>query len=378
MLRGADLLSWGLAFCKKIKQKCICDDNVSDSDTFVTNSAVLQNGDKISDEGWGIFTRIHVVIGRLLPRRHSGVVFLPTGVSLLARLRYEQCPRCPLGRRAPGSDASSSGMGKFSGQRRFPAYVAVDDEKRAADRLSSRDVSRFCRSVFPVRRSAVLPSDEAFFGHEALPRLWVLFLTGDVLPKTCRPLSLCVALLFRAAPRLPSSPAGAPPACCGASFVFSAPGDASLLRFARDRSSSLFPGARGLPYAFSCAPSPLSFFRAWTPAWSCITAGVLLGLRPASRAPSALRTAFAQGFSVFAAASAGRETVLVRALGSELLLSPKISFEQTAFAPATVASTELLRRGRTPFCAPGAENALRVPEFFPSDSVLGALVRLFL
>ena len=55
--------------------------------------------------------------------------------------------------------------------------------------------------------------------------------------------------------------------------------------------------------------------------------------------------------------------------GVELLLSPKISSARRRVVPATVASTGVLRRGRAPFGAPGAENALRAPEFSVADCV---------
>lgn len=147
----------------------------------------------------------------------------------------------------------------------FRRTLPVDDEKPRSPRIAcpSKPSSDW-RKRFSILRAAVLPSDEGFFGHEALPHLRALFLTGDVLPKACRPSCCASCFISERFPRLPSAPAaGAPSVRCGASFVFPAPGNASLLRFARVSASALVSGAECLPPRFSCrCPVPCARMQA--------------------------------------------------------------------------------------------------------------------
>ncbi len=150
---------------------------------------MLRNGDSALTKARGVFSAFTLLPGALSLAARAGL--LADGVVIFSfrttslhgtRGIFFAC-------RAFGGDAASSGMGRrFGGRRRFPAHVAVDDEKPRSPRIAcpSRP-SPDCRSVFPALMSAVLPSDEGVFGHEALPRLRALFLTGDVLPKACRP-----------------------------------------------------------------------------------------------------------------------------------------------------------------------------------------------
>lgn len=140
-----------------------------------------------------------------------------------------------------------------------------------------------------------------------------------------------------------------------------------------------FLSGSGAPLV-DCLCVPLPFSRAGAPARSFITAGAPPGLRPASRAPVALRTAFAQVFSVFARRVRGaRDCPRLSGQGAACsFLRRRFPLSRRRVVPATVAPTGALRRGRMPCGAPGAENALRAPEFSVADSVLGAIVRLFL
>ena len=209
---------------------------------------MLRNGDSALTKARGVFSAFTLLPGALSLAARAGL--LADGVVIFSfrttslhgtRGIFFAC-------RAFGGDAASSGMGRrFGGRRRFPAHVAVDDEKPRSPRIAcpSRP-SPDCRSVFPALMSAVLPSDEGVFGHEALPRLRALFLTGDVLPKACRPSCCRRAPFQRGFPVCLRLRRQARRLCCCASFVFPAPGNASLLRFARGSTSALVSGSASL------------------------------------------------------------------------------------------------------------------------------------
>ncbi len=253
---------------------------------------------------------------------------------------------------------------RFRRRKRFPAHVAVDEARVgvAADSCS-RGFSRILAEVL-------------FFAHVFRRRIKRFlkrcsFFRLRAALAAAVPLPDIVARL--AARRFPWRTARG--RGLRVPFVCSTPGEASCCAL---------PGANGLslglrrpsrrlplrpaalfPRRSSCAVFHYGGRAPWAPP----------RLQSARGSPHGLCPSF---FRVRAAGARGaRLSAAFRSERGMLLPSPFL-LSRRRVVPATVALTGICGRGRMPFGAPGAENALRAPEFFAADSVFGALVRLFL
>lgn len=363
---------------------------------------MLRNGDSALTKARGVFSAFTPLPGGASPSPR-GPGSLPTASSSCLSVRLFCTAREGYSllaarsavmrrRRAWGVDSVAEGV--------FRRTLPVDDEKPRSPRIAcpSRP-SPDWRKRFSVLRAAVLSSDEAFFGHEALPRLRALFLTGDVLPKACRP-SCCASRFISARfPRLPSAPAaGAPSVRCGASSVFPLPETPSCCALP---GSALLPSSQARNAFPLVSPAAARSLRA--------DAGAARSSRQARAfrrrglfSRCGTRLPFRQACPLGIASSPEFPQLSSQPLPEVFpCLRQRLRVAATVRAswsgrgePASACRRSVLLRGcawfrlrarrkavaarEAAFGAPGAENALLAPEFSAAERVFQALVRLFL